>query len=96
MGNDYIPLEEAAQRSGLHPNTLRRLLRKGEIHGYKASYGGKRHWLVSVASLKHYTDPVIGFLLDLPGPKIFLRKSEAGSDQDTEPEEGEAGKPKRR
>jgi excisionase family DNA binding protein len=75
MSNDYIPLEEAAQRSGLHPNTLRRLLREGVISGYKASYGGKRHWLVSAASLKHYADPVVGFLLDLPGPKIFLKKS---------------------
>ncbi len=95
MGNDYISLEEAAQRSGLHPNSLRRLLRKGEIQGYKASYGGKRHWLVSVASLKHYTDPVIGFLLDLPGPKIFLRKNEADQDEDTKPEEGDRGKAKR-
>ncbi len=75
MGNDYIPLEEAAQRSGLHPNTLRRLLRQRVIYGYKASYGGKQHWLVSVASLKSYTDPVVGFLLDLPGPKIYLKKS---------------------
>ena len=75
MGNDYIPLEEAAQRSGLHLNTLRRLLRAGIIHGYKASYGGKRHWLVSASSLRRYTDPVVGFLLDLPGPKIFLKRS---------------------
>lgn len=75
MSNDYMPLEEAAQRSGLHPNTLRRLLREGVIYGYKASYGGKRHWLVSTVSLKRYTDPVVGFLLDLPGPKIFLKKT---------------------
>ena len=76
MGDDYIPLEEAAQRSGLHPNTLRRLLREGVIHGYKASYSGKRHWIVSTISLKQYADPVIGFLLDLPGPKGFLKKKE--------------------
>jgi hypothetical protein len=69
------PLEQAARQSGLHINTLR-LLREGVIHGYKASYQGKQHWLVSTISLKHYTDPVIGFLLDLPGPKIFLKKSD--------------------
>jgi hypothetical protein len=74
MRNDYIPLEEAARRSGLHPNTLRRRRREGVIHGYKAGGGGKRHWLVSATSLKIYTDPVLGFLLDLPGPKIFLKK----------------------
>ena len=70
----YIRLEEAARRSGLHPNTLRRLLREGVIRGYKGAYGGKQRWMVSTYSLKHYTDPVIGFLLDLPGPKIFLKK----------------------
>ena len=75
MSNDYILLEEAAGRSGLHPNTLRRLLREGVINGYKASHGGKQHWLVSAVSLKCYTDPVMGFLMDLPGPKIFLKKT---------------------
>ena len=76
MSAGYIPLEEAAPQSGLHINTLRRLLREGVIHGYKASYQGKQHWLVSTVSLKHYTGPVIGFLLDLPGPKIFLKKTD--------------------
>jgi hypothetical protein len=72
--NDYIPLEEAAQRSGLHANTLKRLLRRGVIRGYKGRHAGRSRWLVSVISLRQYTDPVNGFLLDLPGPKLFLRK----------------------
>ena len=75
MSAGYIPLEEAARQSGLHPNTLRRLLRDGVIHGYKANYQGRNRWLVSTLSLKNYTDPIIGFLLDLPGPKIFLKKT---------------------
>jgi hypothetical protein len=29
---------------------------------------------VSTCSLKHYIDPVTGFLLDVPGPKILLKK----------------------
>jgi excisionase family DNA binding protein len=76
MSHEYITVEAAAQRSGLHPNTLRRLLRAGVISGYKASYEGKQHWLVSPRSLKTYADPVVGFLLDLPGPKPFLKKAQ--------------------
>ncbi len=72
MADDYITLEEAAKRSGLHPVTLRRLLRQGNIQGYRS---GKR-WMVSVRSLDKYTDPVMGFLLELPGPKLFLTKRE--------------------
>ena len=31
MCRGYVPLEEAARQSGLHPNTLRRLLREDEV-----------------------------------------------------------------
>lgn len=74
MGNDYIPIEEAADLSGLHENTLRRLLREGVIRGYKAPVEGRQRWMISAASLRDYTDPIQGFLLDLPGPKLFLRR----------------------
>jgi DNA-binding Lrp family transcriptional regulator len=74
MGDEFIPIEQAAQQSGLHINTLKRLLREGVIEGYKAIYQRKRRWMVSVVSLRQYTDPVYGFLLDLPGPKLFLRR----------------------
>ena len=80
MHNDYIPIEEAAQQSGLHINTLKRLLREGVIEGYKAIHQRKRRWMVSVASLRQYTDPVYGFLLDLPGPKLFLRRLDDDSE----------------
>lgn len=70
--SSYIILEAAAQSSGLHPNTLRRLLRAGIVEGYKANHEGRSRWLVSLGSLRRYTDPIEGFLLDLPGPKIFL------------------------
>jgi len=82
MGTDYITLDEAAEQSGLHPNTLRRLLREGVIRGFKTAHEGKQRWLVSVASLKQYTDPVYGFLLDLPGPKLFLRRVEEADEED--------------
>ena len=84
MGDDYIPLEEAAQQSGLHPNTLRRLLREGVIRGFKTAYRGKQRWLVSVASLRQYTDPFHGFLLDLPGPKLFLKRLDENERDDDE------------
>ena len=80
MHNDYIPIEEAAQQSGLHINTLKRLLREGVIEGYKAIHQRKRRWLVSAASLRQYTDPFNGFLLDLPGPKLFLRRLDDDSE----------------
>jgi hypothetical protein len=82
VGDDYIPLDEAARWSGLHENTLRRLLREGIVRGYKTSEGGKQHWMVSVESLREYTDPFYGFLLDMPGPKLFLRRRDEGDEED--------------
>lgn len=73
--DEWIELEEAAHRSGLHPNTLRRLLRRGVVYGYKSISGGRLRWLVSPRSLKGYADPVAGVLLDKPGPKIYLAKA---------------------
>ena len=72
MSDDHIPLLEAARISGLHPVTLRRLLRQGDILGHKQGW----YWQVSAKSLFAYTNPVNGFALDLPGPKIFLTKRE--------------------
>jgi Helix-turn-helix domain len=69
---DYISLKEAAKRSGLHENSLRRLLRAGDIQGYKRGWW----WMVSTHSLDAYTDPIMGFLLELPGPKLYLTKRE--------------------
>ncbi len=84
MPNNYISIVEAARRSGLHSNTIKRLLRSGRLRGYKTSVGGRNCWLVSVFSLRHYTDPLNGFLLDMPGPKLFLSKldEEGGTGQD--------------
>jgi hypothetical protein len=74
VANDYIPIEEAARRSGLHINSIARLLRRGVLRGYKATSGGRNKWMVSVHSLRQYTDPINGFLLDQPGPRLFLSK----------------------
>lgn len=84
MGDDYIPLDEAAQRSGLHENTLRRLLREGILRGYKTRESGRQRWMVLVASLREYTHPFHGFLLELPGPKLFLRRRDEAEEADEE------------
>ncbi|MCC7361219.1 MAG: helix-turn-helix domain-containing protein [Anaerolineales bacterium] len=74
MSDEYVTIEEAARRSGLHIHTVRRLLVQGVLFGYKASVGGRRRWLISTRSLRHYCDPINGFLLDLRGPKLYLRR----------------------
>lgn len=74
VAKDYISIEEAAQWSGLHSNTIQRLLRRGVLQGYKTIQGRTRRWMVSVASLRQYADPINGFLLDMPGPRLFLSK----------------------
>ena len=76
MTDEYLTLDEAARRSGLHSNTLMRLVRRGILHGYKGQIDGRRRWLISAASLRRYTDPINGFLLDLPGPKLYLTKGD--------------------
>ena len=84
VANDYISITEAARRFGLHANTIARLLRRGMLQGYKTtSQGGASRWLVSVHSLRRYTDPVTGFALDMPGPKLFLSRLDEGEGDDT-------------
>ena len=93
MGTEYLTLKQAAQRSGLHVKTLTRLMRTGKLDGYKANVGGYWRWYVSAESLSDYTDPYLGFLLDLPGPKLYLRRvndeGEAGADPNLSPTRGE-------
>ena len=60
--------------SGLHIKTLMRLVRSGRLDGHKNTVDGVRRWYVSAESLRQYTDPLRGYLLDLPGPKLYLRR----------------------
>jgi hypothetical protein len=79
--DQYIPIEAAAQRSGLHTNSLKRLLRQGLIAGYKVNHLGRMRWMVSVRSLDQYVNPDTGFMLDRPGPKLFLRRRNEDDDE---------------
>ena len=54
MSNEYISLEAAIEVSGLHPNTLRRLLREGAVRGRKTVLKGQARWHVSTESLRQY------------------------------------------
>ncbi len=74
MRDEYLILEEAARRSGLHSNTIQRLLQQGVLLGHKAVVRGRLRWLVSARALRAYCDPINGFLLDLRGPKLYLRR----------------------
>jgi excisionase family DNA binding protein len=83
VGGDYISIGEAAARSGLHRNTIQRLLRQGKLLGFKEHHGGQFRWLVSVQSLDSYSNPWNGFLMDRPGPKPYLRRQD---EKDEDPE----------
>ena len=48
---DWLPVEEAAQISGYHPNHIRRLVRAKAIRGQK---WGKVAWMISRQSLLDY------------------------------------------
>jgi hypothetical protein len=78
---ELLILEEAARRSGLHPHTIQRLLQQGRLLGHKTVVRGRLRWVVSARSLRAYTNPINGFLLDEPGPKLFLRRLNDSQDE---------------
>jgi hypothetical protein len=84
VGDDYISIDDAASRSGLHPNTIQRLLRQGKIEGFKEHHAGRFRWRVSVRSLDQYSNPWTGFLMDQPGPKLYLTRRDKPDDTDKE------------
>ncbi len=79
----YLTLKQASAVSGLHVNTLSRLVRTGKLEGHKATVGGVRCWYITAESLRQYTDPLRGYLLELPGPKLFLRRVKDKNKRDT-------------
>ena len=79
----YIPLEEAAELSGAHPNSLKRLLRQGVIRGKKKLIEGRERWMVEKNSLMSHFNPVSGYAFDRPGPRLFLTKADQASNTDT-------------
>lgn len=81
MGDEYLTLEEAAGRSGLHRHTVQRLVHGGVLSGYKGVVRGRMRWMISARSLRYYCDPINGFLLDLRGPKLYLRRLQDSAEE---------------
>jgi hypothetical protein len=69
-----VVLEEALRLSGLHVDTLTRLLRAGTIKGQKAKHNHRLRWFVSLASLQAYLNEENLFLSSRTGPKMHLRR----------------------
>lgn len=76
MGTDYVKLKEAQRISGMHPDTLKRLLRSGEIRGFKATDDGRHRWFVSLRSLNQYREASTAFMSTLPPRRFYLKPRE--------------------
>ncbi|MDR3739312.1 MAG: helix-turn-helix domain-containing protein [Terracidiphilus sp.] len=53
MDDELLTVEEAAARLKMHPVTVRRMLRAGQLPGRKV---GARQWRVSAAALRAYIE----------------------------------------
>jgi excisionase family DNA binding protein len=49
--NELLTIEQAAEKLQMHPETVRRLLRKREIPGVKL---GRREWRIPADALREY------------------------------------------
>jgi excisionase family DNA binding protein len=53
MPDELLTVEEAADRLKMHPDTIRRKLREGQLPGRKL---GPRQWRISAAALQRFID----------------------------------------
>ena len=60
MRREMLSVDEAAERLGVSPYWLRKLLRAGEVRGWKVSGREKAHWRVSLAEVERLTGGVGG------------------------------------
>lgn len=51
MGDELLTVDQAAERLQMHADTVRRLLREGQLPGRKV---GARQWRISADALKAY------------------------------------------
>jgi excisionase family DNA binding protein len=55
MGDELLTVDQAAERLQMHADTVRRLLRDGQLPGRKI---GARQWRISADALKAYVEGV--------------------------------------
>jgi len=60
MRRDMLSVDEAAERLGVSPYWLRKLLRAGEVRGWKVSGREKAHWRVPLAEVERRVGGVGG------------------------------------
>lgn len=53
MPEELLTIEQAAQLLQLHPDTVRRLVREGELPGVKI---GRRQWRIATSALQRYIE----------------------------------------
>jgi excisionase family DNA binding protein len=53
MGDELLTVDQAAERLQMHADTVRRLLREGQLPGRKV---GARQWRISADALKAYVE----------------------------------------
>lgn len=53
MDNEFLTVDQAAQKLQMHVRTIRRLLANGQLPGQKI---GARQWRISAAALKTYVE----------------------------------------
>ena len=70
MSDELLTVEQAAERIQMHPDTVRRLLRDGQLPGRKI---GARQWRISADALKAYVEGG----QEVPGAKKAAKKKPA-------------------
>jgi excisionase family DNA binding protein len=55
MGDELLTVDQAAERLQMHADTVRRLLREGQLPGRKV---GARQWRISADALKAYVEGI--------------------------------------
>ena len=67
----WLPIRDAAQRSGATEGQLRAALRRGRLHGRKMGEGKRGFWLVRLTDVQRYfaEEPPAGYARSPRGPR---------------------------
>ena len=68
MADELLTVDQASERLQLHPDTVRRLLREGQLPGRKI---GARQWRIPEGKLKAFLDGELGKIEDSDGIQVL-------------------------